>query len=59
MDGYWMKAKEYTFARTVVPVQLALYEGESLVSRSQAKLLSMRFERVRSQVASPQPVPRP
>ena len=37
--------EEYTFARTVVPVKLALYEGESLVSRSQAKRLSMRFER--------------
>lgn len=36
---------EYSFAKTIVPVQLALYEGETLVSRSQAKRLSMRFER--------------
>ena len=37
----------YTFAKTIVPVRLAQYEGEKLVSRSQAKRLSMRFERFR------------
>lgn len=37
--------EEYSFIKTIVPVRLALYEGESLVSRSQAKRLSMRFER--------------
>jgi len=37
--------EEFTFARTVVPVRLALYEGEKLLSRSQAKRLSLRFER--------------
>jgi biotin operon repressor len=36
---------ECTFDRTVVPVRLAQYEGEKLVSRSQAKRLTMRFER--------------
>ena len=39
--------EEYTFAKTVVPVRLAQYEGEKLVSRLQAKRLSMRFERFR------------
>jgi DNA-binding Lrp family transcriptional regulator len=38
---------EYTFDRTLVPVRLAIYEGEKLVSRSQAKRLTMRFERFR------------
>lgn len=39
--------EEYTFAKTVVPVRLAQYEGEKLVSRSQAKRLHQRFERFR------------
>lgn len=39
--------ESYTFARTVVPVRLAQYEGEKLVSRSQAKRLYSRFERFR------------
>ncbi|HTB23087.1 MAG TPA: DUF4325 domain-containing protein [bacterium] len=34
----------YTFAKTLVPVRLAQYEGEKLVSRSQAKRLTLRFE---------------
>lgn len=37
----------YTFSKTVVPVRLAQYEGEKLVSRSQAKRLYARFERFR------------
>lgn len=37
--------EEYTFAKTLVPVRLAQYEGEKLVSRSQAKRLYQRFER--------------
>ncbi|MBI4740428.1 MAG: STAS-like domain-containing protein [Betaproteobacteria bacterium] len=37
--------EEYTFAKTIVPVKLAQYEGEKLVSRSQARRLTMRFER--------------
>lgn len=36
---------EYTFDRTIVPVRLAIHEGEKLVSRSQAKRLTLRFER--------------
>ena len=39
---------DYTFDRTVVPVRLAQYEGETLVSRSQAKRLTMRFERFKT-----------
>lgn len=41
---------EFRFDRTVVPVRLAQYEGEKLVSRSQAKRLSNRFERFRNVV---------
>lgn len=41
-------ADEYTFAKTIVPVRLAQYEGEKLVSRSQAKRLTMRFEKFRT-----------
>ncbi len=37
--------EEYSFAKTLVPVRLAQYEGEKLVSRSQAKRLTRRFER--------------
>ena len=36
---------EYTFDKTVVPLRLAQYEGEKLVSRSQAKRVAFRFER--------------
>lgn len=39
--------EDYTFAKTIVPVRLAQYEGEKLVSRSQAKRLYQRFERFR------------
>jgi hypothetical protein len=41
---------EYVFARTEVPVRLAQYEGEQLVSRSQARRLCARFERFREVV---------
>lgn len=37
--------EEFSFAKTIVPVRLAMYEGETLVSRSQAKRLTRRFER--------------
>ncbi|KMY65926.1 ArsR family transcriptional regulator [Desulfocarbo indianensis] len=37
--------EEFSFAKTIVPVRLAQYEGEKLVSRSQAKRLYQRFER--------------
>ena len=42
--------EEYTFAKTLVPVKLAQHEGEKLVSRSQAKRLTMRFERFQTVV---------
>ncbi|MDP1606205.1 MAG: DUF4325 domain-containing protein [Rhodocyclaceae bacterium] len=38
---------EYTFDKTIVPVRLAVHEGEKLVSRSQAKRITLRFERFR------------
>lgn len=47
-DEYSGGPDEYRFERTVVPVRLALYEGESLVSRSQAKRILNRVERFRS-----------
>ncbi|HVQ76604.1 MAG TPA: STAS-like domain-containing protein [Candidatus Binatia bacterium] len=37
--------EENTFDKTVVPLRLAQYEGEKLVSRSQAKRVAHRFER--------------
>lgn len=40
--------EEYTFAKTIVPVKLAQYEGEKLVSRSQAKRLIFRFEKFKT-----------
>ena len=36
------------FSKTVVPVRLVLYEGEQLVSRSQAKRIMNRVERFRN-----------
>ena len=42
--------EEYTFAKTIVPVRLAQHEGEKLVSRSQAKRLTQRFEHFQSVV---------
>jgi anti-sigma regulatory factor (Ser/Thr protein kinase) len=42
--------EEFTFAKTVVPVRLAQHEGEKLMSRSQAKRLTMRFERFQTVV---------
>lgn len=35
----------FDFSKTVVPVKLALYEGEALISRSQAKRIMHRVER--------------
>lgn len=44
-DEYSSGPDEFRFNQTVVPVRLALYEGESLVSRSQAKRILNRVER--------------
>lgn len=41
---------EFSFDKTVVPVRLAQHEGEKLVSRSQAKRLTLRFERFQTVV---------
>jgi anti-sigma regulatory factor (Ser/Thr protein kinase) len=47
-DDYSSGPDEYRFERTVVPVRLALYEGETLVSRSQAKRILHRVEKFRT-----------
>ncbi|MDH3354634.1 MAG: DUF4325 domain-containing protein [Chromatiales bacterium] len=44
-DEFSSGPDEYSFNRTVVPVRLAAYEGETLVSRSQAKRILTRVER--------------
>lgn len=44
-DEYSSGPDEYRFDKTVVPVRLALYEGERLVSRSQAKRIMNRVEK--------------
>ena len=44
-DKYASGDGDYSFNRTHVPVELARYEGEKLVSRSQAKRLLARFDR--------------
>ncbi len=41
---------EYDFSKTIVPVLLAKYGDENLVSRSQAKRLLVRFEKFREVV---------
>lgn len=43
-DQYTSQDGEYSFSKTVVPVKLAQYAGDSLVSRSQAKRLLSRVE---------------
>jgi anti-sigma regulatory factor (Ser/Thr protein kinase) len=45
-DAY-TDAETLDFSKTIVPVRLALYEGEQLVSRSQAKRIMNRVERFR------------
>ena len=49
-DRYSVDDGEFGFSRTVIPVELLQYEGESLVSRSQAKRLISRFERFKEVV---------
>jgi anti-sigma regulatory factor (Ser/Thr protein kinase) len=39
---------DYGFTRTVVPMRLAQYEGDQLISRSQAKRLIARFDRFKT-----------
>lgn len=40
--------EDYAFNKTVVPVKLALYEGERLVSRSQAKRILNRVDKFKT-----------
>jgi len=49
-DYYTAHDDEYGFTRTLVPVTLARYGDENLVSRSQAKRLLARFDRFREVV---------
>lgn len=44
-DDHAPELEDYGFTRTHVPVKLALYGSEDLVSRSQAKRVLARFER--------------
>lgn len=44
-DRFSSGPEEYRFDRTVVPVRMALYEGERLLSRSQAKRILNRVDR--------------
>jgi hypothetical protein len=44
-DVYAPGKDDYGFTKTHVPIKLARYEGEQLVSRSQARRLLARFER--------------
>jgi anti-sigma regulatory factor (Ser/Thr protein kinase) len=46
-DHYTTGEDDYSFSRTIVPVALAKYGDENLVSRSQARRLLARFERFR------------
>ncbi len=43
-DHFTAHDEDYGFSKTSVPVKLAEYEGDSLISRSQAKRLLTRFE---------------
>lgn len=44
-EKYASDAESFGFTKTHVPVNLALYEGESLISRSQARRLLARVDR--------------
>lgn len=44
-DEYAAESNDFQFNKTVVPVRLAQYENEKLVSRSQAKRLLARIEK--------------
>jgi hypothetical protein len=49
-DRYASGEEEYGFTRTIVPVFLATYGDENLVSRSQARRLVARFDRFKEVV---------
>ncbi len=47
-DEFTDAEEDLAFNKTVVPVRLALYEGEQLISRSQAKRILNRIERFKT-----------
>lgn len=49
-DSFASSDEDYGFTKTVVPVRLAQYEQEKLVSRSQAKRLLARIEKFKTVV---------
>lgn len=49
-NSYAAESDDFGFSKTVVPVSLVTYEGEHLVSRSQAKRLVTRFEKFKEVV---------
>ena len=46
-DKFALPSGDFDFSKTHVPIKLALYEGERLVSRSQAKRLLARVDKFR------------
>ena len=46
-DKYALADDDYGFSRTHIPIRLAMYEGEKMLSRSQAKRILARAERFR------------
>ena len=49
-DEFALPEEDYRFLRTVVPVRLAQFGEQNLVSRSQARRLVARFEQFRTVV---------
>lgn len=49
-NQYAAEYDDFGFSRTVIPIELARYEGQELVSRSQAKRLLARCEKFREVV---------
>jgi len=49
-EEYMNKPEDYGFTKTVVPMKLAQYGDEQLISRSQAKRLIARFEKFKKVV---------
>ena len=45
MDRFASEEDNFRFSRTHIPIQLAIYEGEQLISRSQAKRILARADR--------------
>ncbi|MFM5703669.1 STAS-like domain-containing protein [Aeromonas caviae] len=56
-DRFTDSKDSYRFDKTVIPVRLALYENEKLISRSQAKRLLTRIERFNNVVFDFEGVP--